>query len=147
MLITLSILFSSCNQLDGTATKEKLTTEKNPSVNAQLLEALKLAPPDAAGKSPNGTRGPVARSATEYINLSVQYYNDGEWEKCVEAGIGALNFNPASAVAYNNICIAYVQLGDYDRAILACNKALSLQPDFPRARANLNAAIKQKESD
>ena len=86
-------------------------------------------------------------TAKEYINLSLQHYQDGEWEKCVEASIGALNINPSSALAYNNICAAYVQLKDFDRAILACNKALALRPDFPRARGNLNAAIKKKGSN
>jgi tetratricopeptide (TPR) repeat protein len=102
---------------------------------------------DTAETSPKRPDGSIAKSATEYINLSLQHYLDGEWEKCVEAGIGALNINPSSAPAYNNICAAYLQLKDFDRAILACNKALALKPDFPLARGNLNAAIKQKESN
>ncbi len=147
VLITLSIVISACNQSDDTATKEKPVAEDEVGINAQVIEALKIVQSDAARTSPKGPDGPIPKSATEYINLSLQHYQDGEWEKCIEASIGALNFNPSSAVAYNNICSAYVQLKDFDRAILACNKALALNPDFSRARGNLNAAIKQKESN
>ncbi len=140
VLITLSIACSSCSQSDDTATEDKL------GINAQVIEALKPLQSRVPGKPPNGPDGPIPKSATEYINLSLRHYKDGEWEKTIEAGIGALNFNPSSAVAYNIICAAYLQLEDFDRAILACNKALALRPDFPRATANLNAAIKKKES-
>ena len=147
LLITLSIVISACNQSDDTATKEKPAAEDEAGINAQVIEALKIVQSDTAGTSPKSPDGPIAKSATEYINLSLQHYQDGEWEKCVEASIGALNVNPESAIAYNNICSAYIQLKDFDRAILACNKALALRPDFPRAKGNLNAAIKQKESN
>ncbi len=147
LFITLSIVISSCNQSDDTAPKEKSATEDEAGINAQVIEALKIVQSNDARISPKEPDGPVANSATGFINLSLRHYQDKEWEKCIEASIGALNFNPSSAVAYNNICSAYIQLKDFDRAILACNKALALNPDFPRAKGNLNAAIKQKESN
>ena len=150
LLITSSIVISSCNQSDDTTNEEKLVIEEQSGINAQVIEALKPFQSGAATKPPKRPDGPIPKSATEYINLSLQHYQDGEWEKCVEAGIGALNLNPSSAraaLAYNNICAAYVQLEDLDRAILACKEALALRPDFSKARGNLNAAIKQKESN
>jgi tetratricopeptide (TPR) repeat protein len=144
VLITLSIVISSCGQSDDTATKEKPVTEDEAGINAQVIEALRIEQSDAVGKSPKRPEGPIAKSESEYINLSLQHYQNGEWEQCVEASIEALNINPSSATAYNNICAAYLQLEDFDRAILACNKALALRPDFPLAKNNLNAAIKQK---
>jgi tetratricopeptide (TPR) repeat protein len=146
VLFTLSIVISSCNQSDDAATKEKLATEDKPGINTQIIEALKLVPSNDAEKSSKGPEGPIAKSAAGYINLSVQYYREGEWEKSIEAGIGALNLNPgpAAAAAYNNICAAYIRLEDFDRAILACNEALALESDFAMARNNLNAAIKKK---
>ncbi len=140
VLMTLSIACSSCSQSGDTAAQDK------PGINPQVIEALKPLQSSSPGKAARGPDGPIPKSATEYINLSLQHYKEGEWEKSIEACIGALNFNPSSAIAYNNICAAYVQLEDFDRAILACNKALALRPDFPRATANLNAAIKKKES-
>ncbi len=147
LLITSSIVISSCNQSDDTTNVSKLVIEEQSGINAQVIEALKIVQSNAARTSPKGPDGPIPKSATEYINLSLQHYREGEWEKCIEASIGALNINPSSASAYNNICAAYVRLKDFDRAILACNKALALRPDFSRARGNLNAAIKQKESN
>jgi tetratricopeptide (TPR) repeat protein len=146
VLITLSIVISACNQSD-TATKEKAATEDKAGTNAQVIEALKLVPSNNAGTSPKGSDGPILKSAAEYINLSLKHYQDGEWGRCIEAGIGALNIDPDSAGAYNNICAAYIRLKDFDRAILACNEALALEPDFAMARNNLNAAIKQKGSN
>jgi tetratricopeptide (TPR) repeat protein len=146
LLITLSIVISSCNQSDDTIDEEKLVIKEQSGINAQVIEALRPFQSGGAAKPPKRPDGPIPKSETEYINLSIQHYQDGEWGKCVEASIGALNFNPSSAIAYNNICAAYIQLEDFDRAILACNKALALKPDFPRARGNLNAAIKQKKA-
>ena len=147
VLITLSIVISACNQSDETANKAKAATEDEVGINAQVIEALKIVQSKDAGISSKRPDGPIPKSATEYINLSLRHYKDKEWEKCIEASIGALNINPRSALAYNNICAAYIRLEDFDRAILACNKALALRPDFPRAKGNLNAAIKQKESN
>ena len=125
MLITLSIVISSCNQSDDTTTEAK---KERPGTSTQVIEA-----------SPE--------SASEYINLSLQHYNDGEWQKSIEAGNRALSLNPNDPMAYNNICAAYVQLDNYDEAIIACNNALALRPDFPRARGNLNVAIRKKENN
>jgi Flp pilus assembly protein TadD len=125
LFITLSIVISSCNQSDDTSTEVK---KDSLGTTTQVIEA----PP---------------KSASEYINLSLQHYNDGEWQKSIEAGNRALSLNPNSPMAYNNICAAYVQLDNFDEAIIACNKALALRPDFPRARGNLNAAIRKKENN
>ena len=140
VLVTTMIVCSSCGQ------PEEDTPEDKIGINAQVLEALKPLQAGGSGRPPTGPDGPEPKSATGYINLSLRYYAEEEWEKCIEACIAALNFNPSSSIAYNNICSAYNQLKDFDRAILACNKALALSPDFPRARANLNAAIKGKEN-
>jgi tetratricopeptide (TPR) repeat protein len=141
LFIVLSIVCSSCSQPDDTATEDKLGTD------AQLIEALTPLQSREAAKDPGSPDGPKPTSATEYINLSLQHYNDREWEKTIQACIEALNYNPSYALAYNNICAAYLQLEDFDRAILACNKALALQPDFPLARNNLSAATNKKEGN
>ena len=147
VLVTLSIVISSCNQSDDTAAKEKSATEDETGINAQVITALKIVQSSDVRISRKRPDGPIAKSEAEYIKLSLQHHLDGDWEKCIEAAIGALSFNPSSAVAYNHICSAYNQLEDFDRAILACGKALALRPGFPLARGNLNAAIELKESE
>jgi hypothetical protein len=92
VLFTLTIVISACNQPDDTATKEKLATEDKPGINTQVIEALKLVPSNDAEKSPKGAEGPIAKSATEYINLSLQHYRDGARENHEHCSPAANNF-------------------------------------------------------
>jgi len=81
-----------------------------------------------------------------YIQLSLVYFKNGEFEKCIDACKKAITLNPNSAIAYNNICSAYNNLHKWDEAIEAGNMALKLQPDFTLAKNNLNFAISQKKA-
>lgn len=76
----------------------------------------------------------------KYIEQSLQYYYNDEFEKCIEACYKALEIRPNSAEAYNNICSAYNKMAKYKKAADACKKALEINPDFKRAENNLNIA-------
>ncbi len=82
-----------------------------------------------------------------YLNLSLAYYNDENWEECIKAAQKALELNPDDPSAYNNICTAYIQMGKYDEAIKNCKKAIELLPDYQLAKNNLNWALKRKEAE
>jgi len=120
------------------------STTAGESAVAEPSDLSLLQPPSAPARRPTVPDGPVPTTVQGYINLSLQYYTEGEWEKCIEACIMALNLDPTSVIAYNNICSAYMALQDYDRAILACEKALALDPDYQRATNNLAAAQRAK---
>lgn len=77
-----------------------------------------------------------------YLNLSLAYFQNAQYEKCIEACKKALRLRPGFAEAYNNICSAYNVLGKRQEAIDACDKALKYRPDFPLAKGNLNYAKK-----
>jgi len=79
-------------------------------------------------------------SAENYVWLSLAYYRNDLFDKCIEAAQQALRFDPKCAEAYNNICSAYIQLGDKSMAVQACKSALEIHPDFELARNNLNVA-------
>ena len=79
-----------------------------------------------------------------YLSLSLEYYNRGDYKKCIEACEEALKINPSYAEAYNNICSAYNAMKMWDEGIKACEKALELMPEFERARNNLNYAKTEK---
>jgi len=83
-------------------------------------------------------------SATAYINVSLTYYQAGEYQKSIEAAQKALAAKPNSAVAYNNICAAYNELKQWDQAIEACGRALGIAPNFELARNNLRVAQARK---
>lgn len=78
----------------------------------------------------------------DFINLSLYYYNAGNFEKCIEASKKALALKPDYAAAYNNICSAYNAMGKFKEGAEACESALKIQPDFQLAKNNLAWARK-----
>jgi tetratricopeptide (TPR) repeat protein len=89
----------------------------------------------------------VAKQQTSenYLNLSLKYYEAGQYEKCIEAAKDSLKLKPDYSLAYNNICAALNNLGRYDEGIKACQEALRLDPDFQLAKGNLNWALSAKQ--
>jgi Tfp pilus assembly protein PilF len=83
-------------------------------------------------------------TAEGYLNLSLEYYNLGDYQKCVEASEQSLKLKPDYELAYNNICSAYNAMKQYDNAIAACEKALQIKPDFELAKNNLKLTKTEK---
>ena len=79
-----------------------------------------------------------------YLDLSLQYYNAGRYEDCIQACREALKMKPDYALAYNNICSAYNQLKDWDKAVEAGEKAVQLDPENKLAANNLSWAKSQR---
>ena len=86
----------------------------------------------------------VCNDLGKQIDLSLAYYQSGEYEKSIEACKKALTFQPDYAAAYSNMAAAYNQLKQWDNAIDACNKALKIDPQFKLALGNLNWAKDEK---
>ncbi len=84
-------------------------------------------------------------TADNYINLSLVYYEKGEFENCIKVCEKALELDPNYVNAYNNICSAYNSLQKWDKAIEACNKALQLMPEHNLAKGNLERAKKMND--
>ena len=76
-------------------------------------------------------------TAGSYLNLSLTYYENKQYESCIEACQQALKLKPDYAAAYNNMCSAYSQLGKYNEAEAACLEALKLDSTFQLAKNNL----------
>jgi len=75
-----------------------------------------------------------------YLTLSLESYNAGDFNGCIDACNKALKLKPDYAEAYNNICSAYNALKQYDKAIEAGEKALKINPNYQLAKNNLNFA-------
>jgi Flp pilus assembly protein TadD len=89
----------------------------------------------------------IAKAGVDtFINLSLAFFNVGEFEKSIRFARRALEIQPTNAVAYNNLCAAYNGLGDWDMAIAAGEKAVQMAPDFALAKGNLAFAKAQKGS-
>ncbi|MEO6000466.1 MAG: tetratricopeptide repeat protein [Chitinophagaceae bacterium] len=82
-----------------------------------------------------------------YLNLSLKFYNQGLYDKCIEACREAIKLKPDYADAYSNIGAAYNGLKKWDDAISGCNHALLIDPQHRLAKGNLQLAIKSKASN
>jgi len=83
-------------------------------------------------------------SAENYLQLSLEYYNAGLYQKCIDAAEQSLKIKPDYDRAYNNICTAYNQLHMWDKAIAAGEKGLKLNHDNILLKNNLAVAYKGK---
>lgn len=87
-----------------------------------------------------------APSPEKYLNLSLQYFNESNYQDCIRVAEKALELNPEYADALNNIGIGHFYLLNYDEAIEAYNKALKINPSYQLAKNNLeNAKNKKKD--
>ena len=82
----------------------------------------------------------VERTAENFVNLSVLYYQLAEFPQCILAAREALKLNPRSPEALTNLAAAHRELGEWDEAIAAAREALAIRPGFAGARANLVGA-------
>jgi protein O-mannosyl-transferase len=117
-------------------------------------ETLTLVPGDQATvnfiKISNGMKpsellneADVAKNPTpeSYLNLSLQYYNAGEFQKCIDACNKALQLKPDFSEAYNNIGSSYNAMKMWEKGAEACKKALEINPNNEYAKNNLKWAL------
>jgi len=79
-----------------------------------------------------------------FLDLSLQFYNRGEYQQCIDACNEALKLKPDYAEAYNNICSAYNAMKMWDKGVEACENALKIRPEYELAKNNLNWAKSNK---
>jgi tetratricopeptide (TPR) repeat protein len=82
-------------------------------------------------------------TAEDFLNQSLDFYNQGQYDKCIEASNQALKLKPDYADAWNNIGAAYIKLSQWGKAIEACKKAIAIDPKHDRANNNLKFAESQ----
>jgi Flp pilus assembly protein TadD len=80
-------------------------------------------------------------SAEAWLDLSLRFYNEGDFRSAVEAARKALVLRPDYAEALNNLAAAHNELGEWTEAVSAARRAVALKPDFPLARNNLAWAL------
>jgi protein O-mannosyl-transferase len=76
-----------------------------------------------------------------YLELSLKYYNNKQFEDCIDACKKALAIKPDYAPAYNNICSSYNELKQWSKAAEAGKKGLALDPNNALLQGNLNVAL------
>ena len=108
---------------------------------AALLTALSVSAEDQLKKAEKDAV--TLNSPESYLELSLKYYNHGDYERCIKACDNALKLRPNYAEAYNNICSAYNKLKMFEKAVVACEKSLSIKSEYALAQGNLNWAKQQ----
>ncbi len=143
-----SILMSIYNEqeqwklLEQTATR-MLTLWPNDAEAKTYLKAAQSHMPVLSDSDKYDTR--KALSAADYLNMSLVYYNNGMYVKCITTCQQALKLKPDYADAYSNIGAAYNKLKQWDNAIEACKKALAINPKHKLATGNLKLAEDQQK--
>ena len=79
-------------------------------------------------------------TAAGYLDQSLAYYNQGDYEKCIDACKQAIKLKPDYADAYSNMGAAYNQLKQWQNGIDACEQALKINPNHKLAKGNLDWA-------
>ncbi|WP_295654740.1 tetratricopeptide repeat protein [uncultured Mucilaginibacter sp.] len=79
-------------------------------------------------------------TAAGYLDQSLAYYNQGDYEKCIDACKKAIKLKPDYADAYSNMGAAYNQLKQWQNGIDACEQALKINPNHKLAKGNLDWA-------
>ncbi|MGZ3811675.1 MAG: tetratricopeptide repeat protein [Mucilaginibacter sp.] len=85
-------------------------------------------------------------TAEEYVNQSLLYFNQKQYELCIAACVSALIVKPDYDLAYNNLCAAYNKLGQWDDAITLGEKGLKINPNNQRLKNNLAEAVAGKKN-
>ena len=80
---------------------------------------------------------PATLTAADYLNLSLNYYNAKDYQKCIEACKKALALKPNYADAYSNMGAAYNMMQEWKDGEQACLKALQIDPNHRLAKGNL----------
>lgn len=74
------------------------------------------------------------------FNQATEAYNNGEYEKAINAYLSILNNNEHSAALYYNLGNAYYKLNEIPESIYYYEKSLLLNPDDQEVKTNLGYA-------
>ena len=80
------------------------------------------------------------KTPEQFLNLSLQYYQAGDYQGCIDAANKALELRPNFAAAYNNIGSAYNVMKKYKEGKEAMLKALAIDPNSQLYKNNLKVS-------
>jgi tetratricopeptide (TPR) repeat protein len=108
-------------------------------------ETLARFPSDAPAVAWRTRANTLKPTAESYLNRSLEFYQQGKFDECIQAARDALTLRPAYSEAWNNIAAAYNAESKWDEGISAAVEAVRLSPDNQLAKNNLAWAIQQKQ--
>jgi tetratricopeptide (TPR) repeat protein len=87
----------------------------------------------------------VRYTAENYLNQSLFYFNQRQYDLCIAACESALAIKPDYDLAYNNLCAVYNKLNLWDNAIATGKKGLQINPNNKLLKNNLAEAENGKK--
>jgi Tfp pilus assembly protein PilF len=79
------------------------------------------------------------------FNLGIQFYQQRDLLKAIQAYQKVIQLDPSHSEAYNNLGTLYQELGDLDRAFQAYQKSIEVTPRYDKAFNNLGTLLFLKE--
>ena len=76
-----------------------------------------------------------------HFNLGVQYYNQRQFSKAIQAYQKVIELDPTYIEAYNNLGIICQEIGDVDRAFEAFQKSIEINPQYEKGHNNLGILL------
>ena len=135
---------------------EKVLAELNPSHNKKGEESeIKQAPlpvTPAAQKEEvpsksigiqheGGKDSVLTADVLNQFNLGVQFYNQRDFSKAIQAYQKVIELDPTYVEAYNNLGIIYQTIGDVDRAFGAYQRSTEINPRYEKGYNNLGILL------
>ena len=88
---------------------------------------------------------PLASDVLNQFNLGVQFYNQREISKAIQAYKKVIEMDPAYIEAYNNLGIIYQELGDFENALKVYQKSIEINSQYEKAYNNLGILFYLKD--
>jgi Tfp pilus assembly protein PilF len=88
---------------------------------------------------------PLASDVLNQFNLGVQFYNQREISKAIQAYKKVIEMDPSYIEAYNNLGIIYQELGDFENALKAYQKSIEINSQYEKAYNNLGILFYLKD--
>lgn len=123
-----------------------LTTLRIAPGNDAAVLALKQAIKRKTGSEIDAEAAKASPTAEKYLTLSLDYYQEGKYQLCIDAAKEAIKLKPNFAEAYNNIGCAFNAMNEFDKAAPIFKMALNLKPDYSLAKNNAQMSAGHKHT-
>ena len=143
--LTLMKTYEYLGDWDDLRTLATSTLEIAPG-NPDALAALEYSKQKKGKADIEADKVKAAPTAEKYLQLSLDYYQEGKYEHAASAAEEAIKLKSDYTEAYNNIGCAHIALDQFDKAIEALNKALAIKPGYELAKNNLALAKAHQNS-
>ena len=80
-----------------------------------------------------------------YLQSAIDFFNQREFGRSLEATQQAIENDPAYAAAYNQLALIYMETKRYQKSEEAFRKALEVQQDYAEVLNNLGALLNRQE--